>query len=359
MKKVGILTYHSSDNYGSVLQAYALRKYLSSFCDAQIVDYRKPEVKELYKIFKPLNSKYNIVTNLYNFLYYGKLIRRKREYESFRQNFLKLSEFEINDKKELNNFVKKYDILISGSDQVWNYDIVDFDTSFMLDFPEFSNKRISYAASFGPISKTIESSLKYSSLLEDYNYISVRENSAKSHVENLINKEVDVVCDPVFLLSKKEWEKVASKSCVEIKEEYIFCYFPGGVSKSMEKFSYDLAKKYNCKRILIMNEWKNFFRTGKKQYSYGPCDFVKLIRNAKYVCTTSFHGTAFSTIMETPFYVEIGNRTMDSRIFDLLCMTNKLDCVINQKINQNDNSTGLELNQIINYSKMILSKIIV
>ena len=82
-------------------------------------------------------------------------------------------------------------------------------------FPDFYRKKFSYAASFGPVSKTVDNSMKYSSLLKDYNYISVRESSAKSHVEGLINKEVDVVCDPVFLLDKTEWEEIASESYVD------------------------------------------------------------------------------------------------------------------------------------------------
>ena len=188
MKKVGIITYHSSDNYGSVLQAYALSKYLSKFCDVEIIDYRKPEVKELYKIFKPANNKFNVITNIYNALYYTPLNKRKNKYEKFRQNYMNLSECEINSKEKLAEFVKRYDYLICGSDQVWNFDIIDFDISYMLDFSKFSGKKVSYAASLGPQRKDKEKLLNYKDVLNNLDYISVREKEAKESLIEVIDK---------------------------------------------------------------------------------------------------------------------------------------------------------------------------
>ncbi len=333
MKKVGILTYHSSDNYGSVLQAYALHKYLSDFCDAQIIDYRKSEVKNLYKIFKPMNCKFNIITNLYNVLYYRRLNNRKKGFEAFRKKFLNLSQRELNQKAELDEVVNGYDALVCGSDQVWNFDIVDFDTSFLLDFPEFSGKKIAYAASMGPKKKSKEQVAEYKWLFEEFDGISVREESAAEVLSDVLEKPIDTVIDPVFLLSKEEWTGlIEDTETRDEKEDYVFCYFPGGVSKSLEKFSRDLAKKLNCKRVLVVSEWRNIFRPGKKMYDCMPVEFISMIKNAKAVCTSSFHGTAFSIIMGTPFYVEMASGTFDSRIAKLLSVTNNIDSAINSEV---------------------------
>lgn len=359
MKKVGILTYHSSDNYGSVLQAYALQKYLSSFCDAQIVDYRKTEVKDLYKIFKPMNNKFNIITNFYSVLYYNKLKKRKKAYEAFRQNFMNLSEREINAKEELDNFVNRYDALVCGSDQVWNFDILDFDTSFLLDFPEFTGEKIAYAASMGPKQKSLEQVSGYKALFEDFYKITVRENSSQDVLQRVLKKPVDTVIDPVFLLSKEDWEKAVEQGNIaECKEDYVFCYFPGGVSERLEEFSVGLAKKMNCKRVLVVPEWRNLFRSGKKMYDCMPLEFVSMIKNAKAVCTDSFHGTAFSIIMDTPLFVEVGNGSTDSRINTLLAIANKENCIINQNNSQDSIITELTLEQTIDCSKKILSDVI-
>lgn len=351
MEKVGILTYHSSDNYGSVLQAYALCKYISNFCDAQIVDYRKYEVKNLYKIFQPMNTKFNIITNIYSALYYNRLNKRKKAYEKFRQDFLNLSKPEINKKKDLNNYVNKYDALICGSDQVWNFDILDFDTSFLLDFPEFSGKKFAYAASMGPKKKKPEQVAKYKGLFENFDNISVREEPAGEVLEKVLEVPFDTVIDPVFLLSKEEWIELIEKTNVQSsKEDYVFCYFPGGVSKSLEQFSIELAKKTNCKRVLIVPEWRNIFRPGEKMYDCSPLEFISMIKNAKAVCTNSFHGTAFSIIMDTPFYVETTSGTSDSRISRLLSVMNNKDIAINPDVCNVQNS-GKNLQEIIEFSK--------
>lgn len=331
MKKVGILTYHSSDNYGSVLQSYALRKYLSRFCDAEVIDYRKNEVKDLYKIFKPMNSKFNIVTNLYNALYYNRLNKRKKAYEKFRKDFLNLSKPEINKKEDLDKFVNGYDVLVCGSDQVWNFDICDFDTSYLLDFPEFSGKKIAYAASMGPKKKSKEQVAEYKALFEDFDGISAREESAGEVLSEVLKKPVSTVIDPVFFLSKEDWTELLKDVKVR-KDDYVFCYFPGGVSKSIEKFSRNLAKELNCKRILVVSEWRNIFYSGEKRYDCTPLEFVSMIKNAKAVCTSSFHGTAFSVIMGVPFYVEMASGTFDSRIAKLLSVTNSTDNAVNSEI---------------------------
>lgn len=357
--KVGILTYHSSDNYGSVLQAYALQKFLSRHCNCEIIDYRKKDVKKLYSIFKPLNSAFNIATNIHNFINLKKLIKRKNEFERFRKNEIALSKQMASKKTELCEMIGEYEALVCGSDQVWNFDIIDFDTSYMLDFAGFNGKKISYAASLGPVKKEQSDIAKYAHLLNDFDYISVREKEAKEVLCEIIDKNVDILCDPVFLLDKEEWEQIANKSSLELYDDYIFCYFPGGVSQSMEEFSRDLARKNNCKRILIINEWRNLLRPGEKFYECSPYDFVKLIKNAKYVCTTSFHGTAFSTIMGTKFFVESGTvGKMDSRIDTLLGMTNNFEAIINYNADVKENLTYTTMSDIICYSKKIIESIV-
>ena len=359
MKKVGILTYHSSDNYGSVLQAYALRKFLSEFCDAEIIDYRKPEVKKLYKIFKPISSKFNIITNIYNALYYLKLKNRKISYEDFRTKYLNLSEYEINEKDKLDKFVNRYDTLICGSDQVWNFDICDFDTSFLLDFPEFEGNKVAYAASMGPKKKSSEQVAKYKELFNSFNEISVRESSAASVLEDVLKKPVNTLIDPVFLLSKQEWEQSIKQANIkQKKQDYVFCYFPGGVSKNLENFSVELAKKLNCKRILTVPEWRNIFRSGKKMYNCAPFEFVDMIKNAKAVCTDSFHGTALSIIMDTPFYVEIGNGATDSRINTLISLSGMYDSVINNNFSSTK-KTETDIEDFIDISKNTLKDAII
>lgn len=315
-KRIGILTYHSSDNFGSVLQAYALQKYLNSICSCEIIDYRKDEVRDLYKIIKPYDSKYNIITNIYNILHIRQLKNRKSRYENFRINNLPLTKC-VTSKAEIEMLLNEFDMLICGSDQVWNFDIIDFDKCFMLDFNDFKGKRFSYAASFGPIKKDKNKLVEYKTLFEKFDKITVREKQASESLSE-ISVPSECVVDPVFLLDREEWDYIANQSDINIDYDYMICYFPGGVSKKEENESRKLAKKYNCKRILLMPEWRNIFRSGKKMYNCGPCDFVKLIKNARYVYTTSFHGTAFSVIYDKNLYPIRNKDISDNRILSLI-----------------------------------------
>ena len=196
---------------------------------------------------------------------------------------------------------------------------------------------------------------EYKTQFEDFDKISVREDSAKEVLSEVLEKNTSTVIDPVFLVSKEEWEEQIEKADIqEKKDEYVFCYFPGGVSKSLEKFSQDLAKKMNCKRVLVVSEWRNLFRPGKKMYDCSPLEFVSMIKNAKAVCTSSFHGTAFSVIMDTPLYVEMGGEKDDARILNILRMANKADCIINRKEDYKEASQEETLDEVIDYSKKFL-----
>jgi ABC-type microcin C transport system permease subunit YejB len=92
MNRLGILTFHDSDNYGSVLQAYALSHYLlSKGIDCEIIDYRKKEVKEIYQIFKKIHSRHELLMNIYTVFHLKKIQKRKKKFEIFRKTHLPLS----------------------------------------------------------------------------------------------------------------------------------------------------------------------------------------------------------------------------------------------------------------------------
>lgn len=346
-KKIGILTYHDSDNYGSVLQSYALCTYISSLgYNCEVIDYRKNEVKELYKLVKPFNSRHNILTNFFQIPYFAKLKKRKYAFEIFRKKYLHLSTKQYITNAQLKN--TNYDIYIVGSDQVWNVDLPDFDTSYFLDFT--SKRKFSYAASFGSHFQNPKKLLEYKYLFDDFEKVTIREKSGKNICENILNISADLVCDPVFLLDADEWRKIASPN--KISEDFIFCYFAGGVSKEMEEFSKKLAKDNNCKRIIVSFDWHDWNNTNPvKKYETGPMEFVSFIDNAKFVCTNSFHGSAFSTIFSKQFFVE--NDHIDDRISTLLDLTDK-GCRINDINNNNKNISKEKLYNLIDFSKNII-----
>lgn len=317
MKRLGVLTYHDSDNYGSVLQAYALSHYINTHgghCD--VIDYRKPAVQVLYRIIKPVKSRHDLLMDLYNILYYGKLRQKKNRFEKFRKDYLPLSSKRYIHHGELSG--TEYDTYLVGSDQVWNTRIVDFDTAYMLDFTE--KPKFAYAASFGAQKCEKETLDEYAPLLKQFDAISVREKNAVQSCQEALGRNVDIVCDPVFLLSGDEWRKL-ERACENVEENYVLCYFPGGVSQSMKKHSIAAAKRYNCNRILLVEDWHDLLQNGTKGYQYGPQEFLYLINHATCVCTNSFHGTAFSLLFGKELILD--EETTDERIQTIIGVLGK------------------------------------
>lgn len=324
MKRVALLTFHDSDNFGSVLQAYATCRMLSqSGFECEILDLRKPEVEQIYRIFQPMNSKNRIANNVYNLMHYRQLCSRKKKFENFRQEKMKLSNRQFSKGEDIIAASLDYDAYVVGSDQVWNMDIIDFDIAYMLPFSDQSI-RVAYAASFGPGKKDIARVKEYKKYLEKFNLVTVREKVAVETLSGVLEFEPEVVLDPVFFLNKGKWNELACNRI--INEEYMFCYFAGGVTPEFEAFTKDYARKKGLKRVLLIPEWKNIFRRGKRCYDTSPEGFLSLIKHASIVCTNSFHAVAFSVIFNKPFIAGTNYPGSDSRISTLLEAANISDC---------------------------------
>ena len=133
----------------------------------------------------------------------------------------------------------------------------------------------------------------------------MRENRGAEIVKELTGRDVPVLMDPVFVFDKDEWEKLVPCSPAEW-EEYIFCYFLGN-NPEHRKAANELSKQTGLKIVTLrhldqyVDEDENF--GDYAPYDVGPDRFLNILRNAKYVCTDSFHGSAFSILCEKPFIV--------------------------------------------------------
>lgn len=322
MKKVGILTVHSSINFGAVLQAYSLMTILKKKgFDAEFIDYQCQAVIE-----RENNKKLGTKDYLKKILWlskYKKYDIKIKRYKEFMDMYYKVS----NDKYKKSNIreaEQNYDYIITGSDQIWNFDITGCDTSFMLDFVENSNKKKSYAASFGY--GTIPD--KYFKLAEEclktYSTLLVREESGEKEIREKMGLIANTVLDPTLLLQKNEWEKFLDNR--KPKEEYILIYTVAS-PKYLFDFARNLSKETGYKiKVLKMEPEKE--RKGMESiYDAGPIEFLNYINNAKYILTTSFHGLIFSLIFNKDFYFEANTESNrnTSRLTDLAIKTDVLD----------------------------------
>lgn len=317
MKSTATITFHASHNYGSNLQAYALQQVLLSLgYKNQIINLRTERQKDLYAVFTKRRGLKYIVKNLSHLFYYFPLKRAYNKFEDFINNNLILTK-EYNSEEELRNANLQFDAFISGSDQIWNPVPVDFDWSYYLTFVK-RGRIISYAASFGQLASTGEEAIekKIASCLSSYNSISVREEGAANNVIRLIGKTPTISCDPTLLLAKEKWLDLIKNEKRIVKGDYIFFYTLFADPERMNIIK-RVAKATGMPVVTshFSNQY-DVFNPFIKRYDAGPLEFLTLIRDAKLVVVSSFHGAVFSTLLNVPFYAIDGMK--DARISTLL-----------------------------------------
>ena len=212
--KIGIITFHNTNNFGAALQAYALQYYLvKNKYNVEFINYRLKEIDEHYALlYKPNEYMSGFKkTLLHPFYRIGKSIleipykfNRKIKFNTFSTQHLNIGELYNENKK---NFT--YDLVICGSDQIWNpKHTKGFKKEYFGQIAS-SNKKISYAASMGEYDLKNDDEMVFLKLINQLDLISVREYKTKEICEKYTNKSVEVVVDPVFLLNNEEWDELS------------------------------------------------------------------------------------------------------------------------------------------------------
>lgn len=325
--KVGVLTFSEADNYGAMLQAFALIQTIKSIgCDCSLIRYRNKNIWKSYN-YVGLSERHSFLNYLKKNFELCLFKKRKQAFEEFRAQCNITKVFSEDDVYSL---AKIYDKFVVGSDQVWNPRNTLNDKHFLLDFISDSNKKISYAASFGNVRYFNEFGENALKLLDDFSYISCRENDGSIFIKEKLNKPAQVVLDPVLLLDKKSWNNVIYDKS-NIHAEYIFVY---SLQPNIELIKYVslLSKNLHLRVIVIPAIINSVFKNkrikrSKVVLNAGPNEMLELIKNAKCVVTDSFHGTALSIVFEKQFCVFKDHKkdNTNSRIETMLNALNLLD----------------------------------
>lgn len=315
MVKVGIITFHGAHNYGSSLQAYALQTVIREGLQVpcEIINFRTEVQKDQYRpLTKRKGFKY-LLKNCYFLLNYPGRKMKYDLFEIFISSYLKLSTEEYDTEKKLISFDLPYDCYISGSDQIWNTAPNDASMMYFLPFVK-KGKRISYAPSFGQLGN-IQNKDEISQYLMKYDFLSVRDEFGAGLVKELTGKEVSVLPDPTMLLEKQKWLSLINEKPL-IEGEYMF-FYTLFADREMIAIAKNISRQLHIPVVIsnISNQYE-IFSGFKKYLKCGPLEFLNLIYYARMVCTSSFHGTVFSCIMNKPF-IAIRGMT-DKRISTLL-----------------------------------------
>lgn len=311
-RKIGILTFSYSCNGGSVMQALALQKTISSFdgYEASIIHYTKTQYGKPVigrDVFgKPLSSwtLRNIVKWTAKMAAHPFKMRKFEKFFTKHYNGFSQRPYLRDELVALND---TYDKFVVGSDQVWNFDSHQVDETYFLDFVKDDSKKIAYAPSFGKKNVPKEKCDIAGQLISTFSAVSVREPDGIDIVSNLASREAIWVLDPSLLLSKEEYHQL---STAPKKKGYVYLYLRQE-SERLEKFAKELAKTYNLTVIKVINNWV-CGKKGKRRFPIGPSEWLGYIENANFVVTNSFHGICFSTIFEKEFYIDFLGKTSNA-----------------------------------------------
>ena len=352
--KIKTITCHDVYNYGSSLQAYALMKCLEDFGhDVEIINYKPYYLTTRYNFwyiegqsrYRDLCNKSKFIHLLYalkNYPVRYKTIGRKSPFDQFRNKYLKITDRRYATNEELKTNPPTADLFITGSDQVWNsVMLLGRDPAFFLDFVPEGFMRASYASSFGE-SSIVESYKSFTRvMLEKLSHISVRETTGLKILKTIDIKNAIQALDPVFLLSRQQWESIIKK---EHTEKYLLVY----------DFIHDPAIEQAARKIAAEKGWKIYSINDERELSYahknisnaGPLEFMEFIKSSQMVISNSFHGTAFSIIFEKEFYVfNLATLNNSSRMSDLLSLVDLSHRHISSK-------EQMQLTERIDYSKV-------
>lgn len=319
--KIGIITFHAAYNYGSMLQAYALQSYLKSIGHyVEIINFRPLTQKALYSsifnVFHLRNIRDLVLRLLLDPSTIKPICSKRKLFQKFLKEKLNLT-VEYNHIEELARVNFDYDILITGSDQIWNTNAYDFSEAYFASFISDKIRKVAYAPSMGPNPEN-QDVVYLKRMLLGYHAVSVREKRTKLFLENNgIVKNVQLVLDPTMLLSAEDYlSMVDSRPLIEGK--YIYYYTPGPKPRHEflalvdwlgEKLGLDVICDYP---FLFCKKYKHL----KYYPQVGPLEFLNLVKNAEVVCGASFHLMVFAILFQKNFYCLNGD--VDSRMNNLM-----------------------------------------
>ena len=325
-RTAGIITFHASHNYGSMLQAYALQQtILDMGMKCEIINLRTPIQRKMYSRYIHRSLLKRLMLTLRYPGCQDMHDRKYRLFEEFLNNEYILSPKEYPSLQALEADPPVYDAYISGSDQIWNTSCYDFDWSYFLPFVS-GKPKIAYAPSMGPVpDKEVmdENAMRIKELLAGYDRIAVRERGTAQRLESLTGKTYPLTMDPTMLLPASRWEAMAGDRPLAGKDPYMFFYTPW-YRKEIYQLAKDMSERLGLKAVVsqvskdILRDWGND-SSFRFLAAAGPREFLNYCRHAEMTVGQSFHLAVFSILLKVPFLTYDGMN--DSRISSLLALT--------------------------------------
>lgn len=310
MDKTAIITLYFYNNFGSVLQAYALRRVVQALTggEVDILPYR------------PILPEYQYFQDRFLQQHYKE---KCGKFQAFRRHHLGMEcevDYGLRLKQRFAKTMERYGACIVGSDIVWGREFSGLDPIYFLEHVREGGKRISYAASviLDKNNETEESAL-FAKYLTNFNAVSVRETSAVQSIQRFTERKVSAVLDPTLLLDADAYEELVKENEDMHQQPYLLSYFLTH-DPAVVDYTNLLARKMGLRIIHYFADYPDrVFPKGSGCFAFSdPGEFLGYIKNAVCIFTNSFHGTCFACIYRKPFYTYMAKRVMLSRVRDMV-----------------------------------------
>lgn len=309
--KIRLLSYQNAHNYGAVLQAYGLQNAIKSlgYSDVKFIKYNPKYLSGRYVTYKTegrgLQKFASILRNLLRtcrrpFMYLSREMRN-RAFDRSIDRMLEQTDRLILSENDMKG--ERCDVLICGSDQIWNTSITGTFDRVFFGYGEYVRTplKIAYAPSTETSSLTDERLKEIAPLLDNFDSLSVRENSLSEILQPLTEKSIEVCVDPTILCGREAYDRVAIKPN---RKKYIVVY----AYNPEEKLIRDLiasVPSYQDYSVIVLTlvhsvTLCDYFNPNLKA-EISVEEFLGYFKYADYVVTNSFHGLAFSLLFEKNF----------------------------------------------------------
>ncbi len=369
--KVCIVTLQYTNNYGAVLQCYALQKALEGLGHAaNVLNFSALKIERL-----PWWRGWGLKSGLSLASLRSKYLRLRyseaacAKFDKFRSDHLKSTQ-KINSLGDVGAVLRDYDAVIVGSDQVWNqkwhHPVYYLGDESLGSIPK-TIKKISYAASAGSGEIPLARREKIKGWLAQFHAISVRDEFTRRLLQNSLGVESTVTCDPTLL---EDFPGIEDKSSHPPEENYILAYFLHERSRALaQKTLTRFSKRLGLPVYAITVSAHEAFRPpGADHYlnEVGPAEWHRLFRKAGFVCTDSFHGSIFSAKFRKPFVYCISEEGTGVRLDDAaeryaftdarVTSTTDLDAAVARAQNRDFDKSSRLIREHAEFSKEFLAK---
>jgi len=339
--KIGIVTlWDAFDNYGGILQTFALQKYFrDQGHDAFVIRYKikKTKLTDVKSVVKNVLFKLNLLGKERSENIKSERLRlreklfalkkaEERKFDKFRDKNIVLSESIFTSLKDVKKNYPIADVYITGSDQVWGRSLNNsFEPFFYLDFGRPETTRIAYAASFGSAAFPCENESRFNELVEKFDRVSVRENEGVAICSKLGIKAERCI-DPTFLLNVDVYESLA-EPCKQ-KKPFAF-FYTVNIGKSEDIYWDECLHLLKKKGVTLVVTTASGYENAKENFPSAIYDYATVggwlanMKNAKIIFTSSFHGLVFAILFKKDFiclplkgFSQRGNE----RLIDLLTL---------------------------------------